>query len=137
MCFCRALVLVRCTTLFSRVTCAIGRHWRPQRPLWASTSTKDPRYADTHYIEPLIAAQTVTTLPPETLEAYRDHGKPEIRIAESIARAAERMRALAASGIELAEVTRALETEGVEKFAESYRKLLKGIEAKATALVGR
>ena len=110
---------------------------RPQRPLWASTGTKDPRYSDTHYVEPLVAPHTVTTLPPETLEAYRDHGRPEPRIAAAIAQAPERLRALAAAGIELDGVTRALETEGVEKFAESYRKLLGGIESKALALAGK
>jgi transaldolase len=110
---------------------------RPQRPLWASTGTKDPRYSDTHYVEPLVAPQTVTTLPPETFDAYRDHGRPEVRIAESIAQAPARLAALAQAGIELAEITRELEREGVEKFSESYDKLLKGIDAKATALVGK
>jgi len=110
---------------------------RPQRPLWASTGTKDPRYSDTHYVEPLVAPHTVTTLPPETLDAYRDHGKPELRIQAAIAQAPERLRALAAAGIDLAGITRALETEGVEKFTESYRKLLGGIESKALALAGK
>jgi transaldolase len=108
---------------------------RPQRPLWASTSTKDPRYSDTHYIEPLVAPHTVTTLPPETLDAYRDHGRPEIRIADTVAQAPARLGALAEQGIELAEITRSLENEGVAKFSESYRKLLKGIEDKTAALV--
>jgi transaldolase len=109
---------------------------RPQRPLWASTSTKDPRYSDTHYIEPLVGPHTVTTLPPETLDAYRDHGKPEVRIAATIAQAPARLQALAAQHIDLAEITRGLEAEGVAKFSESYRKLLHGIETKASALVG-
>jgi transaldolase len=113
-----------------------GAGARPQRPLWASTSTKDPRYPDTHYVEPLVAPHTVTTLPPETLDAYRDHGTPEVRIQRTIAQAPERLAVLAAAGIDLGGITRALESEGVEKFAESYRKLLKGIEAKASALVG-
>lgn len=108
---------------------------RPQRPLWASTSTKDPRYSDTHYIEPLIAPMTVNTIPPETFDAYRDHGEAEVRIAETMAQAPERLRALAAAGIDLAGITRVLEDEGVEKFSESYRKLLRGIEAKAAALL--
>jgi transaldolase len=107
---------------------------RPQRPLWASTSTKDPRYEDTHYIEPLVAPHTVTTLPPETLDAYRDHGRPEVRIHETIAAAPERLRALAAAGIDLAEITRTLEDEGVAKFADSYRHLLLGITQKAAVL---
>lgn len=109
---------------------------RPQRPLWASTGTKDPRYSDTHYIEPLVAPHTVTTLTPETLDAYRDHGRPEVRIAATIAQAPAQLRALAAQGIDLPEITRALEHEGVAKFSESYRKLLHGIETKASALVG-
>jgi len=109
---------------------------RPQRPLWASTSTKDPRYSDTHYIEPLVAPHTVTTLPPDTFDAYRDHGKPEVRIAATMQQAPARLRALAAQGIDLAAITHALEDEGVAKFSESYRKVLSGIEAKATALVG-
>src|SRR5262249_11928899 len=84
---------------------------RPQRPLWASTSTKDPRYTDTHYVEPLVAPHTVTTLPPETFDAYRDHGAAEIRIRQTIAQAPERLRALTAQGIDLAQITRTLETE--------------------------
>ena len=109
---------------------------RPQRPLWASTSTKDPRYNDTHYIDPLVAPHTVTTLPPETLDAFRDHGVAEVRIRQTIALAPERLRALAVLGIDLARITDELENEGVAKFSDSYHKVLKGIEAKATALVG-
>ena len=60
---------------------------RPQRPLWASTSTKDPRYPDVYYVEALVAPRTVNTLPPETFAAYRDHGRPAVRIQESIAAA--------------------------------------------------
>jgi transaldolase len=107
---------------------------RPQRPLWASTSTKDPRYPDTYYVEALVASRTVNTMPPETLDAYRDHGKPEIRIGRAIAEAPARLAALAGSGIDLAEVTRFLEEDGVRKFADSYRQLLAGIEAKIGAL---
>jgi transaldolase len=108
---------------------------RPQRPLWASTSTKDPRYPDTYYVEALIASRTVNTLPPETLEAYRDHGNPMIRIQDGIAAAPEQLRALARAGIDLAQVTRELEEEGVEKFAASYRSLLAAIDAKIGQLV--
>ncbi|HLB53731.1 MAG TPA: transaldolase [Gemmatimonadales bacterium] len=110
---------------------------RPQRPLWASTSTKDPRYPDTYYVEALVADQTVTTMPPETLDAYRDHGRPKVRIGPAIAGAPRRLEALAARGIDLACVTRDLEIEGVEKFAASYRQLLTGIEKKAAALAAR
>ena len=109
---------------------------RVQRPLWASTSTKDKRYPDVYYVEALIAAQTVNTLPPATLDAYRDHGQPAIRIYEGIARAPGQLAGLAASGIDLARVTAELETEGVASFAASYNSLLSGIEAKAGALAG-
>lgn len=108
---------------------------RPQRPLWASTSTKDPKYPDTYYVEALVAADTVNTLPPDTFDAYRDHGKPVIRIQEAIAAAPERLRALADSGISLSDVTQFLEDDGVAKFSASYQQLLSGIDAKAAALV--
>ncbi|HEX7025560.1 MAG TPA: transaldolase [Gemmatimonadales bacterium] len=108
---------------------------RPQRPLWASTSTKDPKYPDTHYVEALIAPETVNTIPPDTLEAYRDHGKPAVRIHEAMAGAPRRLRELSAQGIDLTEVTRFLENDGVAKFAASYKQLLTGIDAKAAALV--
>jgi transaldolase len=110
---------------------------RPQRPLWASTSTKDPRYPDVHYVEALVAPRTVNTLPPETFAAYRDHGRPAVRIREEMAAANGQLKALADLGIDLAEITRELETDGVAKFAASYASLLAGIEAKAGALVGR
>jgi transaldolase len=110
---------------------------RPQRPLWASTSTKDPRYADVHYVEALVASRTVNTLPPETFAAYRDHGRPAVRIQEGMAAAPAQLKALAELGIDLAAITRELEADGVAKFAASYASLLAGIEAKAEALVGR
>jgi transaldolase len=110
---------------------------RPQRPLWASTSTKDPRYPDTYYVEALVAPRTVNTLPPETFAAYRDHGRPAVRIRESIAASGADLKALAEAGIDLATITRELEEDGVAKFAASYRSLLAGIEAKAGELVGR
>jgi transaldolase len=110
---------------------------RPQRPLWASTSTKDPRYSDVHYVEALVAPRTVNTLPPETFAAYRDHGRPAVRIVDEIKAAPGLLEALAARGIDLAAITRELEADGVAKFAASYASLLAGIEAKAGALVGR
>ncbi|HVL17926.1 MAG TPA: transaldolase [Gemmatimonadales bacterium] len=107
---------------------------RPQRPLWASTSTKDPRYPDTFYVEALVAPRTVNTLPPETFAAYRDHGNPVVRMQEGMAVAPERLKALAAAGIDLAAVTRELEDDGVAKFAASYTGVLGTIETKAGAL---
>jgi transaldolase len=108
---------------------------QPQRPLWASTSTKDPRYPDTYYVDALIAPRTVNTLPPETLDAYRDHGKPAVRIEEGIGAAPGQLEALAQAGIDLPRVTGELEVEGVEKFAASHRSLLAAIDAKIGQLV--
>ncbi|MGH7559586.1 MAG: transaldolase [Gemmatimonadales bacterium] len=107
---------------------------RPQRPLWASTSTKDPAYPDTYYVDALIAPDTVNTLPPDTLDAYRDHGRPEVRLPAAQQDAPGVLRALREAGIDLDQVTAWLEDDGVAKFAASYRQLLAGIEAKAHAL---
>jgi transaldolase len=106
-----------------------------QRPLWASTSTKDPSLPDVYYVEALIAPFTVNTLPPATFAAYRDHGKPAVRIREGIARAPGVLAELVKRGIDMDEVTRMLEAEGVQSFATSFESLLKVIEQKATALV--
>lgn len=97
---------------------------RCQRPLWASTSTKNPDYADTKYVDELVAPDTVNTIPPETLEAFRDHGDPTVSIYDGRLEAHERCEALADLGIDLDEITRELEEEGVEKFAASYDALL-------------
>ncbi|HEU5041567.1 MAG TPA: transaldolase [Gemmatimonadales bacterium] len=110
---------------------------RPQRPLWASTSTKDPRLPDVYYVESLVAPRTVNTLPPETFAAYRDHGRPTVRIHDGVAAAPALLRSLAGEGVDLDAVTRDLEEDGVAKFAASYRSLLAGIDAKAGALAGR
>jgi transaldolase len=108
---------------------------RVQRPLWASTSTKDPTLPDIYYVEALIAPATVNTLPPVTLTAYRDHGRPEVRITEqTVADAKHRLARLAAAGVNLEDATRELETEGVQKFSASFAALLKGVERKVLAL---
>ncbi|MEO8089380.1 MAG: transaldolase [Gemmatimonadales bacterium] len=109
-----------------------GAH--PQRPLWASTSTKDPSLPDVYYVEALAAPRTVNTLPPETFNAYRDHGDPAIRIQENIAAAPAQLATLAEAGIDLRAVTRELEADGVAKFAASYAAVLSGIDAKAGIL---
>ena len=101
-----------------------------QRPLWASTSTKDPKYPDVYYVEALVARDTVNTLPPDTFAAYRDHGNPAVRIDAAIATAGAKLAALEQVGISLAEVTAFLEQDGVAKFAASYQSLLSGIESK-------
>ncbi|HEX7336988.1 MAG TPA: transaldolase [Gemmatimonadales bacterium] len=110
---------------------------RPQRPLWASTSTKDPRLPDIYYVEELVAPRTVNTLPPETFEAYRDHGKPAVRIHEGVTAAPAQLLELSEGGIDLGAITRELEDDGVAKFAASYSAVLAGIEAKAGALATR
>jgi transaldolase len=105
-----------------------------QRPLWASTSTKDPAYPDLYYVEALIAPDTVDTLPPETLEAYRDHGDPKIRIAEDLAGARQVFEGLGEVGIDGKQIFRELEEEGVRKFSDSYDALLKVLEEKEKAV---
>ncbi len=109
----------------------------PQRPLWASTSTKDPQYPDVYYVEALIAPDTVNTVPPETLDAYRDHGRPGVRIDEAVAAAPAQLASLRQAGIDFPAVTRELEDEGVAKFAASYAAVLSGIEAKLGTLAAR
>jgi len=109
----------------------------PQRPLWASTSTKDPRYTDTYYVEALIGQSTVNTLPPDTFAAYRDHGRPALRIGEAVATAQADLDAIAAVGVDLDAITAELEIDGVAKFAASYQALLDRIEAKAGTLANR
>src|SRR5208337_2498725 len=95
---------------------------RPQRLLWASTSTKNPAYSDVKYVEPLIG--------PETLNAYRDHGKPASRLGEGPNQAAAILQRLPELGIDLNRVTRQLEDEGVEKFIQPYDNLMRSLEGK-------
>jgi transaldolase/transaldolase/glucose-6-phosphate isomerase len=90
-----------------------------------------------YYVEALVAPRTVNTMPPETFTAYRQHGKPAVRIQDGMAAAQAQLKSLGQTGIDLAVVTRELEEEGVAKFAGSYASLLARIEAKAGALAGR
>lgn len=101
-----------------------------QRPLWASTSTKNPAYPDTMYVDELIARQTVNTVPPATLIAFRDHGKPELTIAKDLAAANRVFGELRNVGIDIDDVTRELEDEGVKAFSESYETLMETIETR-------
>jgi transaldolase len=103
---------------------------RPQRLLWASTSTKNPAYPDVKYVEPLIGPETVNTLPPETLNAYRDHGDPAARLGEGVERAAGCLRRLAELGIDLDQATQQLEDEGVEKFNKPFDSLMATLAGK-------
>jgi len=105
-----------------------------QRPLWASTSTKDPSYRDVIYVEQLIGPDTVNTLPLDTLKAFADHGEAKRTVDLDVGDARADIRALAGLGIDLAEVTHRLETEGVEKFAASFRAMLEAIEEKRSRI---
>jgi transaldolase len=101
---------------------------RVQRLLWASTGTKDPAYSDIKYVEALIAADTVNTVPRETLEAYHDHGQPELRIEQAMADADAVLERLAGLGVKLPELLQALEEEGIRKFVEPYQSLLAALD---------
>jgi transaldolase / glucose-6-phosphate isomerase len=97
---------------------------RPQRVLWASTSTKNPKYRDVLYVEELIGPNTVNTMPPATLEAFRDHGQVRASLEEDLEAAHDTMEVLARVGISMVEVTEKLLDEGVRLFAEPFDKLL-------------
>ena len=98
---------------------------RPQRLLWASTSTKNPAYSDVKYVDALIGRDTVNTLPLETLDAYRDHGKPAVRIEDDLGAANRALARLESLGVRLDEVGEQLEHEGREKFREAYDRSIK------------
>ncbi len=110
-----------------------ARGARAQRPLWASTSTKNPEYPDTYYVDHLIGPGTVNTLPETTLKAFQDHGTPELTLTENISIARSQLQALDDLGISLAEAAERLERQGVSKFVASYRSILRTIEEKAGA----
>jgi len=97
---------------------------RTQRCLWASTSTKDPRYPDTYYVEELIGPDTVDTVPPQTLAAFREHGEVRRSLDENVELARRQLRQLADAGIDLDQVTYELEVEGVDAFTKSFESLV-------------
>jgi len=101
-----------------------------QRPLWASTSTKNPSYRDVIYVEELIGPHTVNTMPLATIDAFADHGAARRTVDQDVEAAEADLRALADAGIRLDEVTDQLQREGVDKFAKSFREMLQGVEAK-------
>jgi transaldolase len=103
---------------------------RPQRPLWASTGTKDPAYSDVLYVEELIAPGVVNTMPEATLRAFADHGDASRVLSESTAAADEILAAARDAGIDLAAVTAQLEREGVQSFCASYQELIERIETR-------
>ncbi|MFL6208737.1 MAG: transaldolase [Pyrinomonadaceae bacterium] len=107
---------------------------RVQRLLWASTSTKNPDYPDTYYVEALIGPDTVDTLPPRTIDAFRDHGQVAPRLEEGLAEAHASLRQLAEVGISLRQVTQELQDEGVASFAKSFDDLIGALAKKQSAM---
>jgi transaldolase len=110
---------------------------RVQRPLWASTSTKNPAYRDVLYVEQLVGPDTVNTLPPATLEAFRDHGEVARTVDANVEDAERVLADLQALGIAMPEVTDKLLADGLASFQKSFDGLLAGIEKKMTSLAAR
>jgi len=121
----------------------MGARWEPlsaagaqlQRPLWASTSTKNPNYPDLIYVDNLIGPNTVNTMPPKTLQDFQDHGTPALTVDQGIEAVEADMIALHKYGISLTEVTQELEIDGVQKFADSFTQLLDTIAKRRAELV--
>ncbi len=107
---------------------------QPQRLLWASTSTKDPAARDVLYVESLIGPETVNTLPPATLEAFRDHGVVAESLTLGVEEAMNAVNALTAAGVDLTEITDRLEADGVGSFADAFRNVLAALDRKSEDL---
>lgn len=106
-----------------------------QRPLWASTSTKNPVYPDTMYVDELIGSHTINTVPPQTLDAFRDHGKVQLTIEKHLDLAKKAFADLEEVGISMNKVTQELEEEGVQTFSESYNSLIDSVKKRREAAV--
>ena len=106
---------------------------RTQRLLWASTGTKNPDYSDIKYVESLIGRETINTMPPETLDAYRDHGKPLSQLEEGTQEAYRVLETLSQAGVDLDASTQQLEDEGVAKFSQAFANLTAAMQEKRTA----
>src|SRR6202035_6145361 len=105
-----------------------ARGAQTQRVLWASTSTKNPAYRDVIYVEELIGPDTVNTMPPATIDAFRHHGRPRNSLTEDVPGAAKVMDDLARAGVSIKEVTDQLTSDGVKVFADAFAKLLAAVE---------
>jgi transaldolase len=111
---------------------------RVQRPLWASTGSKNPDYSDVLYIEDLIGRDTVSTIPPATLDAFREHGRVKgATILDGVPNAEDQLRHLAALGIDLGVITENLQTDGVIAFASAYDRVLAALERKRQSILAR
>jgi len=108
---------------------------RVQRPLWASTSTKNPEYSDVKYVEELVGPQTVNTMPHSTLRATMDHARVRPTLEEGLEEARKTFALVREAGVDYDDLTRVLEEEGVRKFADSFQELLREIEQKGRRLV--
>ena len=106
---------------------------RPQRLLWASTGTKNPAYSDLKYVETLIGRETINTMPPETLKAFRDHGEPSSQLEKGIQEAHQVLDGLRQTGIDLDVLTQQLEDEGVSKFSKAFEQLTAALQEKRAA----
>lgn len=106
-----------------------------QRPLWASTSTKNPAYRDVIYVEELIGPDTVNTMPPKTLAAFEEHGHAEIKLTADVEQARRVFEALETLGISMQQITLELEQEGVKSFSDAYTELLDAIEKRRLTAV--
>lgn len=109
---------------------------RPQRPLWASTGTKNPAYSDVLYVDELIGAETVNTVPPATFDAFRDHGRPRLTLSDDLAACDALIVHLAEEGISLDDVTDRLTRDGVQAFIDAFGKLLDVVEERRRAAIG-
>ncbi len=107
----------------------------PQRLLWASTGTKNPAYPDTLYVDELIGGNTVNTMPPATMEAFKDHGRPVLKIEDDVKGAQAELNRLKESGIDLYDITAKLTREGVTLFLDAYNDLISGLRKKRIAIV--
>ncbi len=114
-----------------------GKQARPQRPLWASTSTKNPAYSDLMYVEALIGPDTVDTLPPATLTALLEYGTPGLTLGKGTEQAEEHLQALEKVGVNMAQVTDKLLADGVKSFADSFDTLLANISEKMAKLTAQ
>jgi transaldolase len=111
-----------------------ARGARVQRPLWASTSTKNPEYRDVMYVEELIGPDTVDTMPPATIEAFTDHGAVERTVDRKVAAAEGLLKEIEAAGISMREVTDKLLVDGIASFQKSFDELISGLETKVGSL---
>ncbi|HTR73075.1 MAG TPA: transaldolase, partial [Solirubrobacteraceae bacterium] len=112
-----------------------GKGAKPQRVLWASTSTKNKAYRDTLYVDDLIGPDTVNTMPQQTIDAYQDHGDPKPRLKDGLDEARQLLVELADVGVDYEDLTDTLEREGVAKFSASFEQLLAGLREKQASLV--